>query len=242
MTEFTPISDLQRVVDTLAVQNLMGQRAYYHVAGRNEKEFELYSKRPDICWRQNQGVMVGHDAIRAYYVDGNFSQQDESLRALQERYPEVEVKPDNRGMGSFVMHTLSTPVIVIADDGETAKGMWYTPGVALVTTPTGVDSIWIWERYAVDFIKEDGQWRFWHIFVMTDFMLPTGEKLTAKGAEGDVNVGNEGSFGPAVPPDWSIDEQQYEDWYPARSTHYNLEAPQPYRTFSETTSYAPPGV
>jgi hypothetical protein len=52
----------------------------------------------------------------------------------------------------MIMHTLTTPIIEVAGDGKTAKGMWYSPGQV---TEVGQDgkpmAMWMWEKYGADF-------------------------------------------------------------------------------------------
>jgi hypothetical protein len=66
--------------------------------------------------------------------------------------------------GTMFIHTLATPVIEVAGDGMTAKGIWHSPGFE-----TQIDSekiphgFWCWGSYSVDFIKENGLWKIWHM-------------------------------------------------------------------------------
>jgi hypothetical protein len=53
------------------------------------------------------------------------------------------------------MHLACDPVIEVAADGKTAKSVWLSPGCA--------GDKWIWGTYIVDYIKEDGEWRLWHV-------------------------------------------------------------------------------
>lgn len=233
-------AQIQKVIDRNQIENLMGRRAYLHAAGRNDLEFELFARRPDISWGQNQGFMVGPESIREYYVEDFAVAQARDLERHRRLYPEI---PDGRasyGAGGFTMHALSTPVIEIAADGQTAKGMWYTPGALVVWEDGEPKSFWMWERYAVDFIKEDGEWRFWHILVITDFMVPMtegiGQNLRAENA--GARVGSD--FGDTqTGTQFDIPSNRYKDWAPTTVPQL-IPPPVPYRTFSETHSYGPP--
>jgi hypothetical protein len=71
------------------------------------------------------------------------------------------------------MHTQETPVIEVAGDGKTAKGIWYSIGLAVRGSVdengnTSVGTGWMWEKYGVDFIKEDGGWKIWHLINLMD--------------------------------------------------------------------------
>ena len=39
---------------------------------------------------------------------------------------------------------------------------------------------WMYERYAVDFVFENGGWKIWHFFVGTDFSFPAGSVYDEK--------------------------------------------------------------
>ena len=62
------------------------------------------------------------------------------------------------------LHPTTTPYIEVAGDGKTAKGVWISPGI--ITGKVGatgtLKAIWAWGSMGVDFVKEDGQWRFCH--------------------------------------------------------------------------------
>ena len=73
--------------------------------------------------------------------------------------------------GSFCEHTLTTEVMAVADDLKTAKACWMSPGCETRREPgTGkLTSYWVWVKYAVDFIEENGEWKFWHFTIFSDF-------------------------------------------------------------------------
>lgn len=91
--------------------------------------------------------------------------------------------PPGGGPGSGTsldFHLLSSYVIEIAEDGKTAKGIWYSPGV--LSEPAGGGgqhmSAWIYELYASDYVKENGVWREFHRTLSTDFMTGPDKSWT----------------------------------------------------------------
>tara|TARA_Y100000782_G_C10184908_1_gene265890 strand:+ start:4620 stop:5438 length:819 start_codon:yes stop_codon:yes gene_type:complete len=229
--------------DIHTIQQLMSKRAYYHSAGRNDLEFELYATRNDISWGQNQGFMVGQESVKAYYVDANISTRKKQLEQLSKVFPELANEEKNLGAGTFVFHSTTTPIIEVAEDGETAKGVWYTPGALAMTDNAGnFNGLWLWERYAVDFIKENGEWKFWHILVLTDFMTGMGQNLNPTPTEAPIgSEGNQEEEEAAMPiAHWDIEVENYTSWSPTTVQGIAPQLPQPYATFSETFSYGPP--
>lgn len=231
--------------EALAIQNLMSRRAFYHSVGQNERELTLWAKKQPIRWAQNQGCWVGMASLKVYYDDVNRQMQAAGRAKLAKLNPAIKDVPENRFIGNTILHTLNTPIIEIASDGQSAKGMWYTPGVILTTndgkTPEG---LWIWERYGVDFVKEDGKWAFLNIQVNTDFMNPMGKSLqkqgpgaAAMGSEGSAPAPGPGGDGIKIPgPD--IAKNVYEEFGPTRVPTLTPRLPEPYRTLSETFQYA----
>ena len=58
---------------------------------------------------------------------------------------------------------LTTPMIEVADDGKTAKCVWWCPGVGARTDEEGAHALWIWGQTAVDFIRLQEVWKVWHL-------------------------------------------------------------------------------
>lgn len=236
---------LQRLKDAQEVQNLMSRRMFYHSIGRNELELSLWAKKHPIRWAQNQGCWVGMDSLKVYYDDINRKMQAAELERVSKTNPKIKNVPENRFIGNTILHTLTTPIIEVAGDGNTAKGVWYTPGVILSPgdgiTPQGD---WIWERYGVDFIKEDGKWTLLNVQVNTDFITGMGKPLkagqtdaAAMGKEGAAPMPGSGAAGIKIPgPD--IAKPTYEDFSVTRVPKLTPRLPEPYQTLSATFQYA----
>jgi len=111
-----------------------------------------------------QTAMFYSEMAKKYYGELNEKNRKKNLEMVSKLYPEIENVKENEGIGSMIMHTLTTPIIEVAGDGRTAKGMWYSPGQV---TEIGSDgkpiAMWMWEKYGVDFVKEGGKWKLWHI-------------------------------------------------------------------------------
>jgi hypothetical protein len=234
--------------DVQEIQNLMGRRMFYHSIGRNDLELTLWATRHDIRWGQNQGCWVGMASYRNYYGTINDQMRAASLKQMSGQNPAIQNSPTNLGVGNNAIHTLTTPIIEIAGDGQTAKGVWYTPGVILSTqdakTPT---ASWIWERYGGDFIKEDGRWTIWHLQVNTDFMNAMGKPLQVQ-MEDVAAMGKEGAAaGPPPPgpaggnikiPKPDIAKKQYQEFGATRVPVLVPRLPEPYETMKDTFEYA----
>lgn len=63
-------------------------------------------------------------------------------------------------------HHVDSPIIEIAGDGKTARGLFFSPGTEAhreLNTDGEVHAYWCFGKYTVDFIKENGVWKIWHL-------------------------------------------------------------------------------
>ena len=78
--------------------------------------------------------------------------------------------PPGGGAGERIkaMHPLGTPVIIVADDGKTAKATYTSFGFE--------GNNWCYGKYANSYIKmEDGKWYIWHMKWLRCFKTPFNE-------------------------------------------------------------------
>jgi len=257
----------QRALDVQEIQNLMSRHAYYYSAGLHQRELdELWAmKTPGVTWGSDEGYWVGADLIQDYYVRYFDTFRARDLEAFSKLHPEVQNVKENYGAGTSMFHTNSTPVIEVAEDGQTAKGIWYSVG-QVTQTPGGVQTpTYMWERYGVDFTKEDGKWKIWHLFIHTDWSAQPGESWVrgARGGPGGApggpgaggergGPGGQGAPGQGMPPGGgqagessgapapTIRNARGMGASPYAPPSEVLKVPLPYKTFSETFSYGPP--
>jgi hypothetical protein len=177
---YTDDEAIRRVWDVLEIKNLMGRHAYYHAYDMHGEELDtLWVAEPEnrktASFGQNFGYQIGFYRIHHYYVTINRQMRQKELELMIAADPSIENTPENAGRGMMLIHTLTTPYIEVAGDGMTAQGLWYSPGQVTVAKPDGsVDRMWMYEKYGVDFIRESGDWKIWHLFVGTDFALEPG--------------------------------------------------------------------
>ena len=144
---------VQRLLDIQEIRNLMGKYEYYGFNNDPESIVAMFSTRPDAyvdC--EGIGVLEGPAGIRKFFVDWHKS-----------------LNGDVNGV--FSIHAVTTEVIEVAEDGRTARGIWISPGAEAKHSGEGtLESYWIWGKYTVDFIKEDGQWKFWKFRIPHDLL------------------------------------------------------------------------
>ena len=231
--EFTDEELIQRVTDVMEIRNVMGRHAYYHAKGLHERELkEIWVQKPEnqktASFGQNWGYNVGMERIDAYYGKGSVENYQKDLEALHAADPSVEVNKENLGIGSLVIHMLTAPYIEVAADGKTAQGLWYSPGAVGGVYPDHSDGLMMYEKYGVDFMKEDGEWKIWHFFVGTDFSWQAGQPYSEP----------ERGPRPERPPQYGV--LRIPDLYTSKygwSSYPHF--PVPYETWTPEISYGP---
>ena len=170
--------DAQRALDIQAVENIMNRHVMYHCYGEHREEVEQIwvqekENRETATFGQNQGFMLGFGAVWDGYVEGHdTSWLSSAKRYCQQNGIDVSDWTDEQilevygGVGQLLLHVTTTAIIEIAEDGKTAKGFWYSPGMI---KETGSNASAMWEAYGADFVKEEDGWKLWHLHMYTDF-------------------------------------------------------------------------
>ena len=178
---YTVDERIRRVWDIEEIKDLMCRRAFYYA--NNDRRGELVN-----CWvgepkhlktasfGSNWGYYVGMDEISSWYVVQHDQQMKDALKAIHAKHPEIEETLANQGWGCHYFSPMSTPMVILSGDGETAKGMWYCIGNESVWSGEDeADCWWMNGRVAADFVKEDGQWKIWHLVISNDLAVRAGE-------------------------------------------------------------------
>jgi hypothetical protein len=251
----------QRALDVQEVQNVWSRHASYDAAGMNREQIrEIWAqKQPDVAFIQNTEMRIGLDNIIAYYCDMWDQTRKTRLQAIRKLFPEIPDDEKYALAGWMKMHTNTTPNIQIAGDGQTAKGSWESPGFITELSGDNFLAAWIWERYFVDFIKEDGKWKIWHANLLVQFMTPFDKswvenslaQVKGSGSQGGappsgVNANRGGAVGMSGMPaaaaaaKTELRSQLFAvDKLCGPLSENFPKQPEPYYTFSETFSYGP---
>lgn len=180
MTAFTTEQLVDRWEDRRRVQNIMGIYSQHNLLKMEKDIFaDLWSTGDDVCLGVNEGYYVGSEAVKGYY-DAQHKRNEITNRLLRARFPEkVEGKSEEEtyGIGTFNYFPLDTPVVEVAADGETAKGIWALRNTYSLVTAGGPEAYWQWAWVTVDFRKESGEWKIWHLNLLNDVHVRAGQKL-----------------------------------------------------------------
>ncbi|MFK0154713.1 nuclear transport factor 2 family protein [Streptomyces sp. NPDC090493] len=218
MAEPTYAQRLERLRAVQEVKNLMARYAYYHVANQHGATLELCAlDTPGVRHELPFGIYEGKAGLERLYL---------GLLAPADREPE----------GKLHLHTMTTPVIEVAGDLQTAKGIWISPGVA--TDRRGGEKFqaaWRCVKYGADFVQEEGRWKIWHLRMYGIFATPFDKSWV----DSAVKPGETRPAPPQLPEEFQPDRPGHEFW------QYRTDAiipnepvpPRPYETFDEAQAY-----
>ena len=227
----------QKLEARAQIENLMGRYAQLHSAGRDREILDtLWSSREDSTFEDRfSGVypMRGRlSGLRDYYAKAYGMSADAQVRATPEP-------------GRMYIDAMTSPVIEIADDLQTAKGSWITTGSE--SRPNSGHSekggaykaFWVWARIGADFVMENGAWRIWHLHIFDLLRCPfeknwidyAHERIEEQPME-DTRMRTENPF--LLPSYPTRDFWQYS---PQGGMPETVLIPEPYDTFQNTFHY-----
>lgn len=240
--EFTTEELTSRWEDVREIENLMGRRSFYSMIRQDDKIWKEYwcKKAPDPCLGFNDGYYKGYEALEAYFkgVHDRIALQTELIQKAKPEKLGGKSLEEIFGVGSLVCGNLTTPLIELAEDGQTAKGLWYVMGEDAELCPSGPICHHSWGRVGVDFVKEDGAWKIWHMVFAEDIWCPTGTSWgnppPASPPEADPRFAALADF---KMPEPNVPMQVHELYHEKRPLKPFPALPVPYATFADTFSY-----
>ncbi len=180
ISEFTTEELADRWADHREVENLMARWTYYGILRDIDAIEGLWCREAEPCLGCNDGYYKGREAVSGYYaaLKNQLRVQAETAKAVYAEALGDKSVEELLGVGSFVANNLTAPLIELAGDGKTAKGLWYLYGTDVDLKAQGPSSEWVFGRVGADFIKEGDTWRLWHLLVVEDVRAPYRHKWT----------------------------------------------------------------
>lgn len=230
----------ERWMDQREVQNLMGRYVNYVLIRREKEIFDTFwCREHEPVLGLNSGFYKGSDAVSRYYraIYENTRIRSELVQKLFPEYLGKKSPVELHGVGSLYIDALSGGLVEVALDGDTAKGLWSVMGMDSDIYEYGPYSFWAYGYIAGDFIKENGEWKIWHLRIIDDIRCPAGENW---GHEWDLSGEEKPEFSPLKElklPEPNIPVEIRAPFYPGRMNSALVQVPEPYTTFAETFSY-----
>ncbi len=239
--------EVERAAAHGEVANVFARYQYLHCAFRDEEIITA-------LW-----VRAGTPGISAQYTNTGVYTSWDSVMAYHRKRPSPA--------GKLLVHYLASPLIEVARDGKTAKGTWIMAGVESgLSDPKVAEQAprsffesepvegrkvwahWVICRYALDFLRQDGEWRIWHFRCVEICRAPFGRNWIAFGSQmqadqairrfhNDLAFFGEDGRPVFMPPVDGPPKSTAQPYRTDRSAELEPPLPEPYHTFTSTFEY-----
>ena len=232
---------VQRAWDIEEIKKVAYKRSLYLAAERRQEELDdLWVTEPQAretaAFGRNTGWYVGMDAITDYYVKKHRQDRWRELEELHQNDPSIALSEENLHIGCLTSHPLTTGLVELAGDGQTAKALFYSVAQDTNALPDGTARVlWVPEKLAFDLRKESGGWKIWHLVIASDLYCEAGEDYKKRSCYPDYDTDPVIlEFGTPTVPEL-LHDQTFNWWddYPF--------VPDPYESWSDEISYGPEG-
>ena len=139
----------------------MNRHCYYQSNGERAKEIDtLWVNKPENAEKAsygfNNGYYVGIDAIRRFYVDDYNGYRGD-------------------GVGYAEYHSAASPLVVVADDGQSARYLGFHFSYACKAEADGTGAAYQTTGLTfADLLLEDGVWKILNLVEESDHTIETG--------------------------------------------------------------------
>lgn len=149
------VEELSRAKDYLEIWKLMSTYSHlYYVLKRSEIIDLFAQKTPGVVIEiEDSGVYEGLEGVKKVY--GGF------LSEKNHMYP-----------GFLGVHMTVNPIIEINKKGTRAKGLWHSHGSVTLRMGEKLTSYWCLGKYDMEYVKEDGKWKFLKLIYRLTYMAP----------------------------------------------------------------------
>lgn len=212
----------QERIDNLliSIKKLEAYHEIQNTMGRATAAFNFRQKENFL-----QFLALDQDDVSVEYADEGVFVGKRAVLSIEEQLFQQVQKP-----GEMIDMQLTTPMIEVADDLKTAKGLWWCPGAGAIQNKDGVpQAIWNWGQIAVDFIFNGQEWKIWHLhyfrLIKCDYKLGWVEDTSLEHRD---NTAMNSESMPTT----------YHNPYTPTSVREGIPAmPMPYKTFTKDERY-----
>lgn len=249
---------VERLWDYEDIKQLMAKHFYLYAGDERRKELtELWVKLPQnrrsASLGVNTGFYSGMEDISNYYVVQLNELRYTQLKPYTEADPSLDYGKQNLGRGILNHSAAYSPLIQIAEDGRTAKYMCYNQGARAVGNADGsADCRHMFGLLYADLLKEQGEWKIWHLIITNDHAIPAGKPYSDY-PEWEDSFGTSGQNGPyrqmhedpnnsytaTELGDPTIKRVVYDPFFGWE--HLYEDMPHPYYSYNPLHSYGPEG-
>lgn len=149
------VAESARTKDYIEIWKLQSLYSHlYHIGKRAEVPLLFAQKTPGVNMEiEDSGVYEGIESITRFW-NTVFSEKKHMTA------------------GFLALHMTVNPVIEINKEGTRAKGVWHSHGFASMRTTLRPTQFLCLGKYDMEYVKEDGQWKFFKFAYRLTFMCP----------------------------------------------------------------------
>lgn len=232
------------------IENLMSRFQYYYTAGMDREIM-------DELWASDQAGITVEEGCLGVYENREGAFPDGGVSGFFAAAMNIGTPKDYPG--KMNLYTNTTQMIEVAGDGKTAKGIWTSigtetdggdysyegidpdndkvSGVKLsMTSRDGkrYQADWVWQKYGVDFLRENGSWKIWHMHIYDVFRCPFDQDwvsfAVSRGDSYTEKLAAERNANPYVKPPGQ-GTTFYWRYAPDQRPALQPEPPRPYQTY-----------
>lgn len=153
-----------------AIQEIrnMAAKIPYFLSNHRAKEFEALWASEGVQIAMPWGCYDGPSAAKRFCFDIGDRNDPDAAKNLA---------------GHMCCYDWCSEMLQIADDLQTARSVWQSSGPETYGKDIyqhwhGGESYWHWMKYGIDFICEDGVWKFWHLSGFPLYRIPYNKSWT----------------------------------------------------------------
>jgi len=149
------LAEYARVKDYIEIGQLMSTYSHlYHVMRRSEI--------PALFAKRTPGVTVEIEDSGVY----------EGLEGVKKVFCGILSEKKHMTPGFLGVHMTVNPILEINKEGTKAKGLWHSHGSVTLNLNGRLTAFWCLGKYDMEYVKEDGKWKFWKFVYRLTYMTP----------------------------------------------------------------------
>lgn len=200
---------------------------YYQHLHKDELDQYWAQTVDNIVYAHGREAFYGRKSTYQYYIETPKKMCANGRANALKNYG-LQVDPPE-GPGYRVHNVISSPVVEIAGDGQTAQGIWMAHTfMSQMDSDGSASPSFGLAKYGDEFYQENGTWKMWHRRDYVDSMLPCN-MLDTLPFENNVPLFQEG-----VKTIAQMGDMIYK---PYSCTYREPKIPQPYDTWDPAQSY-----
>ena len=149
------VAELSRAQDYVEICKLQSMYAHLYNVCKRAEIIDLFAKKtPGVTLEiEDGGVFEGIEGVKKVF--GGILSEERGLTP-----------------GFLGSHMTVNPIIEINKEGTKARGAWFSHGSVSLRREGELTAFWCLGKYDVEYVKEDGKWKFFKLAYRQIYMSP----------------------------------------------------------------------